>query len=89
MFAVRGDYMRSAWAIAVVLIEVAVLAINHGRCPLSALARRYTDDGRRNFDIYLPAWLAGHTKAIFGTLFVAGIALTIVRLIRQSMSAPP
>ena len=55
----------------VVLSECAVLAINGGRCPLTDLAARYTDERASNFDIYLPNWLATHNKAIFGTLFVA------------------
>jgi hypothetical protein len=54
----------------VVLSECAVLAINGGRCPLTDLAARYTDDRASNFDIYLPNWLANHNKTIFGTLFV-------------------
>jgi hypothetical protein len=61
-----------------VLLECAVLAVNRGRCPLTDLAARQTDEradnGERadNFDIYLPQWLARNNKAIFGTLFVAG-----------------
>ncbi len=31
-----------------------VLAANGGRCPLSDLAARYTDERASNFDIYLP-----------------------------------
>lgn len=52
-----------------VLMECAVLAINRGRCPLTDLAERYTDDRRANFDIYLPLWLARWNKWIFGALF--------------------
>jgi hypothetical protein len=43
---------------------------NHGRCPLTDVARRYTDERTDNFDIYLPLWLARYNKAIFGTLFL-------------------
>ena len=70
------------WAILViglVLVEVAVLAVNGVRCPLTDLAARYTDDRRANFDIFLPVWLARYNKLIFGILFVAGLALTIAR----------
>jgi hypothetical protein len=41
-----------------VLLECGVLAVNGGRCPLSDLAARFTDDRARNFHIYLPNWLA-------------------------------
>jgi hypothetical protein len=44
--------------------------LNHGKCPLTDVAARYTKDRRDNFDIYLPNWLARHIKAIFGALFV-------------------
>jgi hypothetical protein len=56
-----------------VFVECGVLAVNHGRCPLTDLACRYTDDRVANFDIYLPEWLARHNKALFGTLFVADL----------------
>ena len=56
----------------IVLLECSVLAANGGRCPLSDLAARFTDDRAHNFDIYLPNWLAQHNKVIFGALFVAG-----------------
>lgn len=55
-----------------VLIECGVLALNGGRCPLTGLAAKYTDDRTDSFDIYLPNWLSRHNKAVFGTLFVVG-----------------
>ena len=63
----------------VVSIELAILAANRGSCPLTAIAARYTDDRRPNFDIYLPEWLARHNKAIFGTLLVLGLAFAALR----------
>ena len=63
----------------IMLVEVAVLAFNGMRCPLTDLAARYTDDRRDNFDIYLPLWLARHNKLIFGALFGAGVAYTAVQ----------
>ena len=56
----------------VVICEIGVLAINDMRCPLTAVAARYTNDRQDNFDIYLPLWLARYNKQIFGPLFVAG-----------------
>jgi len=63
--------------IGLVLIEVLVLGVNGWRCPLTAVAARYTDDRRDNFDIYLPEWLARHNKTIFGAWFVLGLLLTL------------
>jgi len=64
---------RFDWAIiltVIILAECGVLALNKGRCPLTGVAARFTDDRADNFDIYLPNWVAQDNKAIFGTLFV-------------------
>jgi hypothetical protein len=58
--------------ILLVLIECIVLALNGMKCPLTAVAARYTTDRRDNFDIYLPLWIARHNKTIFGWLFIVG-----------------
>jgi hypothetical protein len=63
----------------VVLVEVLVLIVNGGRCPLTAVAARYTTDRRDNFDIYLPEWLARHNKLIFGSIYLFGVAATFLR----------
>jgi hypothetical protein len=76
VFALRGEHARAAVMIAIVFVEVLVLIANGGRCPLTAVAARYTQDRRANFDIYLPEWLARHNKSVFGVLYLAGIALT-------------
>ncbi len=69
----------AAWAlIGFVFVEVLVLVANRMRCPLTDVAGRYTPDRQANFDIYLPLWLARHNKALFGTLYVVGIAYTLL-----------
>ncbi len=77
----RGEFTWVAGLIAVVLIEVAILAFNGMRCPLTAVAARYTEDRRANFDIYLPLWLATNNKQLFGALFVACLLFALVRWI--------
>jgi hypothetical protein len=79
VFAVFGRLGVSAWLIGLVLIEVAVLAINGMRCPLTDVAARYTSERRDNFDIYLPLWLARHNKTIFWSLYVAGLVYTLLK----------
>lgn len=74
-----GDHRTAAWLAALVAVEVLVLALHRWSCPLTAVAARYTDDRRANFDIYLPRWLAQHNKVVFGVLYVAGLALAAVR----------
>lgn len=66
--------------IAIVFVEVLVLALNRLRCPLTGVAARYTSDRRDNFDIYLPLWLARYNKQIFGTLFLGGVLFGLWRL---------
>ena len=53
-----------------VLLECAVLALNRGKCPLTAIAARFTSDRSPSFDIYLPDWVAKWNKVLFGSLFV-------------------
>jgi hypothetical protein len=68
------------WAMvltALILVECGVLAVNRRRCPLTALAARYTSERADNFDIYLPLWLARYNKEIFGALFVVNEAIVL------------
>jgi polyferredoxin len=75
----RGPPRAAFVLIAIVFVEVSVLGANGWRCPLTAVAARYTDDRRDNFDIYLPLWLARHNEFVFGWLFAAGLAFTLGR----------
>lgn len=60
-------------------LEVAVLLVNRWTCPLTPIARQYSDSPKANFDIYLPEWLARWNKEIFGTLLVMGTVLVVWR----------
>ena len=73
-------YRQVAWLTGLVLVEILVLLLHGWQCPLTRLAARQTDDRRDNFDIYLPEWLARHNKALFGSLFVLGEIVVILRL---------
>lgn len=72
-------YGAATGLVCVVLVEVGILAANRLRCPLTAVAARYTEERSDNFDIYLPLWLARNNKLIFGLLFVLGSLFTLVR----------
>jgi hypothetical protein len=63
------------------LLEGLVLLLFRFYCPLTLLARRYSDSNRANFDIYLPHWLAKYNKAIYSGILCIIILLTIWRLI--------
>jgi hypothetical protein len=71
-YAVITDQVDSWFWIGVGLIglECAVLVMNKWTCPLSPIARNYTDSQKDNFDIYIPNWLAKHNKLIYTILFV-------------------
>ncbi len=71
VFTLAGRLGAAGWLSLLVWGEVFVLAMNRLRCPLTAVAARYTDDRSANFDIFLPLWLARWNKQIFGTLFAA------------------
>lgn len=73
VLAAFGRFTPAAWLAALILGECAVLALNHGRCPISKSADRLTGDRAPNYDIYLPEWLARWNKHIFGLLFVLGL----------------
>jgi hypothetical protein len=80
----RGEHHVAAWLSVAVAVEVLVLAVNGGRCPMTSMAGRFTDERRENFDIYLPIWLARHNKLIFGGLYVAGVVFAFLQWVRMS-----
>ena len=62
--------------ISLVFLEGLVLLIFKMFCPLTVMARKYSDSNKANFDIFLPNWLAKHNKLIYTSIF--GIALLIL-----------
>ena len=73
VYAAQDRFRAVAVLSGLVGIELVILAVNGCRCPLTAVAARYTADRRSNFDIYLPEWLARYNKVIFGTMLVLGL----------------
>lgn len=77
---VTGRVNRWSWfATYAVLIEGLILLIFRGNCPLTIVARRYSDSRKDNFDIFLPNWLARHNQMIFTTIFALGLGLMLIR----------
>ena len=73
-----------AWVwicISLVVIEGLVLLAFKMFCPLTIMARKYSDSTKDNFDIFLPNWLAKHTKLIYTSIFGFAIIILIYRLI--------
>ena len=68
------------WAgIGLVIGEGLTLLIFKMFCPLTLIARRYSDSKKDNFDIFLPNWLAKHNKLIFTSIFIVAVLLVLFR----------
>ncbi|HNV28273.1 MAG TPA: hypothetical protein PKJ83_03985 [Cyclobacteriaceae bacterium] len=63
-----------------VLLEGLTLLLFKFFCPLTLIARKYSDSTKDNFDIYLPNWLARYTKVIYTSIMVIIIVITVYRL---------
>jgi len=68
-------------AIGLVIAEGLVLWLFRGYCPLTLIARKYSDSDKDNLDIFLPNWLARYNKLIFSSLYVLGLMLVGYRLL--------
>jgi hypothetical protein len=68
-------------AIGIIILEGGVLLIFKMYCPLTLLARKYSDSEADNFDIYLPNKLAKYNKQIFTTIYLIGLGLVLIRTI--------
>lgn len=67
--------------IAAIILEGLTLALFKMFCPLTLLARKYSDSTKANFDIFLPHWLAQHNKVIFTSLFLIALIIAIYRIL--------
>jgi hypothetical protein len=77
---IRNEINAGTWiAIALILGEGLTLLVFNMFCPLTVLARKYSDSKKENFDIFLPNWLAKYNKIIFTSIFIAGLILVLVR----------
>lgn len=65
--------------IGLVLLEVVVLILFKWFCPLTVIARKYSNSNKHNFDIYLPEWLAKYNKQIYTVIFVVALVILAIR----------
>ncbi len=83
LYAVIGNHLGFwfwlAWGF--ILLEGLILVIFKWTCPLTLFARNYSSSKKDNFDIYLPNWLAKHTKTIYTGLSIIIFIMTIFRLL--------
>lgn len=71
-------------AIGLIVGEGAVLVLFKMFCPLTLIARKYSNSEKDNFDIYLPNWLAKYNKIIFTTIYLVGVIIVLIKVLRSS-----
>jgi hypothetical protein len=64
------------------VLEGIVLLLFKFFCPLTIMARKYSDSTKSNFDIYLPEWLAKQNKLIYTSILVVILIITIYQLLK-------
>jgi len=83
LYAVIFDKIDSwVWiGLGLIFIEGLVLLLFKMKCPLTIVARKYSDSTKDNFDIYLPNWLARYNKEIYTTILMVILAILVYRMI--------
>jgi len=69
--------------IALIIAEGLVLLIFKKMCPLTIMARKYSESAKDNFDIYLPNWLARNNKLIYTTFFIMIVCGILYRILKK------
>lgn len=78
---ITGEIDKWVWiGLGLFLFEAIVLLIFRMKCPLTLIARRYSDSEMHNFDIYLPNWLAKHNLKIYISILAIIILILVYRL---------
>lgn len=68
-------------AIGLVVIEGLILILFGWKCPLTVVAKKYTENQEIGFDIFLPKWIAKNNKIIMGAIFGIGAIIVALRLL--------
>jgi hypothetical protein len=63
-------------------VEAGILFIFGMQCPLTILAKKYTNNHRIGFDIYLPTWLAEYNKLIYSIILGLVFVTTVYQLLK-------
>jgi hypothetical protein len=64
-----------------VLLEGIILLVFKQVCPVTLIARKYSDSDKSNFDIYLPEWLARYNKLIYTIIVLVIVVILLFRII--------
>lgn len=63
-------------------MEGIILLVFRFFCPLTILARKYSNSSKANFDIYLPHWLAKYNKVIYTSILGVILVITFIQLLK-------
>ena len=66
----------------IIFTEGITLLIFNSFCPVTVLARKYSNSTKDNFGIYLPNWLAKHNKLVYTLILVIVIIITAYQLLK-------
>lgn len=85
LYAVVTDQIdKWVWiCLVLIVLEGLVLLVFKKMCPVTVVARRYSDSTRDNFDIFLPNWLARYNKEIYTTIVIISVLILLYRLFLQ------
>jgi NhaP-type Na+/H+ or K+/H+ antiporter len=65
----------------IIVFEGLILLVFKAVCPITLVARKYSDSQKDNFDIFLPNWLAKYNKHIYTTILLIALVILIYRLV--------
>lgn len=75
--AVTNKIDKWVWiGVGLFVLEGIILMLFKMMCPLTVIARKYSDSSKANFDIYLPNWLAKYNKLVY-SIFLAVILIIL------------
>ena len=66
--------------ISLIFLEGVVLIVFKNICPVTLIARKFSNSEKDNFDIYLPNWLSRYNKEIYSIIVLIAIVILIYRL---------
>ncbi|WP_428665587.1 hypothetical protein [Runella sp.] len=76
-----GKIDQWVWiCIGLIALEGLTLLVFKNVCPITLIARKYSNSEKDNFDIYLPNWLAKYNKLIYTTIVFIAILILGYRL---------
>ena len=81
---ISGNITIYTWiSIGLVIGEGIVLVLFKMFCPLTLIARKYSNSTKDNFDIFLPNWIAKYNKEIFTAIFLFGSIVVLIRVLTK------